>query len=35
LEESTFVFDPPKDAEKIDMAPVEDAKASDEKGGTK
>jgi hypothetical protein len=35
LEESVFVFDPPKDAEKIDMAPVDDANASDGKGGTK
>ena len=35
LDESTFVFDPPKDAEKIEMAPIEDANASDAKGGTK
>lgn len=35
LEDSAFAFDPPKDAEKIDMAPVEDSNTSDPKGGTK
>lgn len=35
LADSDFVFDPPKDAEKIDMAPLEDANASDAKGETK
>ena len=35
LEESTFVFDPPRDAEKIVMTPVDEANASDAKGGTK
>jgi len=35
LTDSDFVFDPPKDAEKIDMAPLEDANASDAKSETK
>lgn len=35
LEESVFVFDPPKDAEKIVMATVNDVDPSDAKGGTK
>ena len=35
LEESVFAFDPPKDAEKILMVTVEDANATDAKGGTK
>ena len=35
LEESIFVFDPPKDAEKIVMTRVDEADASDAKGGTK
>ncbi len=35
LEESTFVFDPPRDAEKIVMTTVDEANASDAKGGTK
>jgi hypothetical protein len=35
LDESLFVFDPPKDAEKIVMTTVEDAEAADAKGGTK
>jgi hypothetical protein len=35
LDESTFAFEPPKDAEKIEMAPIEDAKGSDAKVGRK
>ena len=35
LEQKINTAEKLSDAEKIDMAPVEDAKASDEKGGTK
>ena len=35
LEESTFAFDPPKDAEKINMAAIEDVTATQKKGGKK
>jgi hypothetical protein len=35
LDESMFVFDPPKDADQITMATVDDASASDAKGETK
>jgi hypothetical protein len=35
LEDSTFVFNPPKDAEKIVMTGVDEANTSNTKGGTK
>ena len=35
LEASAFIFDPPKDAEKIVMTTIEEANAADAKGGTK
>jgi hypothetical protein len=35
LDESVFIFDPPRDAEKILMVTVDDANAADAKGGTK
>jgi hypothetical protein len=35
LEESTFAFDPPKDAEKINMTAIDDVTATQKKGGKK